>query len=82
MMVTFMMIIPALSGNNATYANSKVTLASGNWVEIATLLVEALVVIEELFCPETPQNRCKHGKCGQGACISFRPACGTLEDAC
>lgn len=39
--------------------------------EIATVL-EAVV---DLFCPETPQNRCKNGYCQTGACISFRKAC-------
>jgi hypothetical protein len=36
---------------------------------------KVLDAVVDLFCPETPQNRCKHGVCQTGACISFRKAC-------
>jgi hypothetical protein len=81
-MVSFMMLMPALTGTNATYAKSNVTLASTDWVAIGNMIVELIEAIEEAFCPETPQNRCKQGVCGKGACISFRSACGTVESVC
>ncbi len=38
-------------------------------------VLTVLEVVGDLFCPETPQNRCKGGYCQTGACISFRKAC-------
>ena len=81
-MVSFMMLMPALTGTSATYAKSNITLASTNWAEIVKMVVELIEAVEDAFCPETPQNRCKNGECGTGACISFRPACGTLKSGC
>ncbi|MBX9892693.1 MAG: hypothetical protein K2Y12_10270 [Chitinophagaceae bacterium] len=39
-----------------------------------------LEAIHDLFCPETPQKRCKPTGCLDGACISFRKACSTNDD--
>ncbi len=66
--IILMMIIPALSGTS----NAKADDITG----VGTIL-EAVV---DLFCPEHPQNRCKHGECKDGACISFRKACSTNDD--
>ena len=84
-MVSFMMVMPALTGTSATYANSNVTNVTianidiGDAIELAIQLWDA---ISEAFCPDEPQNRCKNNKCGSGACISFRPACGTIGSVC
>jgi hypothetical protein len=78
-MVSFMMLMPALTGTSATYANSNVTnvtLASFDWQAAAQLAISLWDMIEDAFCPETPQNRCKNGTCQSGACISFRESCG------
>jgi hypothetical protein len=84
MMVSLMMIMPALTGTNATYAKSNVTnvtLASTDWTAYGTLIVELWEMLEDAFCPETPQNRCKNGSCQSGACISFRQSCGGALNA-
>ena len=36
---------------------------------------DILESIVKLFCPETPQKRCKQNVCVPGACISIRTAC-------
>lgn len=82
-MVSFMMLMPALTGTSATYANSNVTnvtLASFNWEIAAKTFIALWEMIEDALCPDTPQNRCKHGTCQSGACISFRAACVTSSD--
>ena len=82
-MVSLMMIMPALTGTNATYAKSNVTnvtLASTDLVPIVKVIAELINAIEDAFCPETPQNRCKRGVCSTGACISFRSACTNDSD--
>jgi len=84
MMVSLMMIMPALTGTNATYAKSNVTLAYADfdWLAAAGAVQGLFEAIEGLFCPDTPQNRCKGGVCQSGACISFRTACGTNGSSC
>lgn len=58
-----LIIGPSLVGTNSVKANP---------IDGVGTILEAIV---DLFCPEHPQNRCKHGKCMDGACISFRSAC-------
>lgn len=79
-MMSLMMVVPALTGSNATHAEDGGTIGQViSGVEIIKDLVES---IEDLFCPENPQNRCKNGVCQSGACISFRPSCSTLGSGC
>jgi hypothetical protein len=64
-----MISIPSLVGTQ----NVKAQISPG---DISGIL-ESLV---KLFCPETPQKRCKQNTCQPGACISFRKACTTDSD--
>jgi len=75
-----LLVGPALSGSN--YAAAYVAEDEfSEEAEDATILEDvaigtlALGIIEKLFCPKTPQNRCKSHICKPGACISFRAAC-------
>ena len=84
-MVSFMMLMPAITGTNATYAKSNVTLAYAggiDWLAAAGVVKGLYEALEDLFCPDTPQNRCKNGTCQSGACISFRAACGEIGSNC
>jgi hypothetical protein len=84
-MVSFMMLMPAFSGTNATYAKSNVTLAYAggfDWLAATGLVKGIYEALEGLFCPDTPQNRCKGGVCQSGSCISFRAACGSNGSDC
>ena len=56
--------IPSLMGTQ----NLKAQISAS---DISTIM-ESFV---KLFCPETPQKRCKQNSCSPGACISFRKAC-------
>ena len=84
-MVSFMMLMPAITGTNATYAKSNVTnvtLASIDWLAAAGVIQGLFEAIEGLFCPDTPQNRGTGGVCQSGSCISFRAACGDNGSGC
>lgn len=67
-----LIISPTLLDSNKARAEEALDPISG-----AGTLLEA---IHDLFCPENPQNRCKHGECLDGACISFRKACTSKSD--
>lgn len=78
-----MMLMPAITGTNSTYAKSNVTLAyADDWLAAAGVVKGLYEALVDLFCPDTPQNRCKNGTCQSGACISFRAACGGIESNC
>ena len=64
-----MISIPSLMGTH----NLKAQLSPG---DISGIL-ESIV---KLFCPDTPQKRCKQNTCQTGACISFRKACTSDSD--
>jgi hypothetical protein len=85
-MVTIMMLAPALSGKNSIKAQGEtqvgIYVASIDWVLLLNAAKDLAEAFEDLFCPDDPQNRCKNGVCSDGACISFRSACGTITDPC
>lgn len=75
------LVVPSLTGTISASAyyeeEEEITLT-----EVLAGAAIASGVIEKLFCPKTPQNRCKGGKCRTGACISFRSPCGELGSPC
>lgn len=80
LLCTILMIAPALSGKN--YVSAYVVSEEEEVEETDPTILEqvaigtlVLGVVEKLFCPKTPQNRCKNHVCKPGACISFREAC-------
>jgi hypothetical protein len=66
--LTSMIIMPSMSGINKVQAAD------------VTGVGDILTAIVDLFCPETPQRRCKNGTCQDGACVSFRKACNSDDD--
>ncbi len=72
------LIIPSLSGINqasAYYEEDSYDYEDNDVLTAVAVGTAAAGIIEKLFCPKTPQNRCKGGVCKPGACISFRSAC-------
>jgi hypothetical protein len=59
-----MISVPSLMGTQ----NLKAQISGSDVSDILESIVK-------LFCPETPQNRCKQNVCQTGSCISFRKAC-------
>lgn len=76
------LVVPSLSGNMSASASVYEEEEDITFAEVLAGAAIASGVIEKLFCPKTPQNRCKGGKCKAGACISFRSACETLGSGC
>lgn len=81
------LVVPSLSGTMSTsaYYVAAEEEEESDGITLAEALAGAAIasgVIEKLFCPKTPQNRCKGGKCKTGACISFRSACGDIGSTC
>jgi hypothetical protein len=79
-MMSLMLVVPALTGSNATHAEDGVN--PGQVISVIEIVKDLAEAIEDLFCPENPQNRCKNGVCQSGACISFRPSCNNLGSGC
>lgn len=87
LMLSSMIIAPALSGISSTYAfvaaeDDGSEEDASDLTDAAAIAAASAGLIKALFCPNTPQNRCKHGVCSTGACISFRSSCGTLGSGC
>ena len=59
-----MMSLPSLMGTQ----NLKAQISGSDVSDFLESFVK-------LFCPETPQKRCKQNVCQTGSCISFRKAC-------
>ena len=75
MMVTLMMIIPALSGTSTVKAQVELE-------DVMDYANDAVSLFERIFCPDGPKLRCKGGECSQGACISFRSICYDAGKKC
>lgn len=76
------LVVPSLSGYMSASASVFDEEEDITLTEVLAGAAIASGVIEKLFCPKTPQNRCKGGKCKVGACISLRSPCETLGSAC
>lgn len=74
----------AISGQQQVYAfSAEEEDADIDPGTIAALAGAAVSMTVGLFCPKTPQNRCKNGSCQSGACISFRASClGAINSSC
>ena len=77
--VTFT-VAPALTGINRAsamelYDDDSIDDDDSVVTDAAAAVGAITGIVKALFCPSSPQNRCKHGVCSSGACVSFRAAC-------